>query len=413
MRAVLWAILFAVTTANAQNGVKIAATAGTADPSAMLDITSPNKGLLFPRVTLTGLTDNTTPVNNPATGLVVYNLGSVGVPATGIYFWNGSSWVLLSSGGLSGSGTTNQVSKWTASNALGNSIITDNGTNVGIGTASPNAKLTVGTALSGSALSSTFVTNAGSLGGTAGNILNLANFGFVANTNNTSLGIKALRASNGTDWTTSSIGLLFDVDNTSPVNNAQIWLSSAGNVGIGTTAPTAKLHIGGTSGTDGLRFPDGSLQKFASTLVGSYFAMTPTAIQNITSITPVEITGLSITITPKSASSKFLIMAVVNGTLSYVVSTVIYRNGANILSHGANSNEPGSLATFYEGGANNDIMRQQFVNYMDAPNTTAPVTYSIRHTSGWAGGAVLTQVNSRNSNDMMSPSTLTILEFAQ
>ncbi|HLP19292.1 MAG TPA: hypothetical protein VK174_03290 [Chitinophagales bacterium] len=413
MKAVLWAILFAVTTANAQNGVKIAATAGTADPSAMLDITSPNKGLLFPRVTLTGLTDNTTPVNNPATGLVVYNLGSVGVPATGIYFWNGSSWVLLSSGGLSGSGTTNQVPKWTASNALGNSIITDNGTNVGIGTASPNAKLTVGTALSGSALSSTFVTNAGSLGGTAGNMLNLANFGFAANTNNTSLGIKALRSSNGTDWTTSSIGLLFDVDNTSPVNNAQIWLSSAGNVGIGTSAPTAKLHIGGVSGTDGLKFPDGSLQKFASTLVGSYFAITPTTIQNITSITPVEITGLTITITPKSASSKFLIMAVVNGTMSYVVSTVLYRNGSNILSHASNSNEPGSIVTTYEGGANNDVMRQQYFNYLDSPNTTSAVTYSVRHTSGWAGGAVLTQVNNRNSVDMATPSTLTILEFAQ
>ncbi|HLP19291.1 MAG TPA: hypothetical protein VK174_03285 [Chitinophagales bacterium] len=138
---------------HAQNGVKIAATAGTADPSAMLDITSSNKGLLFPRVTLTGLTDNTTPVNNPATGLVVYNLGSVGVPATGIYFWNGTSWVLLSSGGLSGSGTTNQISKWTASNALGNSIVTDNGTNVGIGNSSPGQKLDVvgNIAVSGSA----------------------------------------------------------------------------------------------------------------------------------------------------------------------------------------------------------------------------------------------------------------------
>lgn len=146
-------LVFASYISNAQNGVKIAASAGTADPSAMLDITSSNKGLLFPRVTLTGLTDNTTPVNNPATGLVVYNLGSVGVPATGIYFWNGTSWVLLSSGGLSGSGTTNQISKWTASNALGNSIVTDNGTNVGIGNSTPGQKLDVvgNIAVSGSA----------------------------------------------------------------------------------------------------------------------------------------------------------------------------------------------------------------------------------------------------------------------
>ena len=35
------------------------------------------------------------------------------------------------------------------------------------------------------------------------------------------------------------------------------------NVGIGTTSPSAKLHIGGTAGTDGLMFPDGTLQKTA------------------------------------------------------------------------------------------------------------------------------------------------------
>jgi hypothetical protein len=39
---------------------------------------------------------------------------------------------------------------------------------------------------------------------------------------------------------------------------------SGGNVGIGTTSPTAKLHIGGTAGTDGLKFPDGTLQTTAS-----------------------------------------------------------------------------------------------------------------------------------------------------
>ena len=42
-------------------------------------------------------------------------------------------------GGVSGSGTTNYVSKWTAGSALGNSIIYDNGTNVGIGTSVPGS----------------------------------------------------------------------------------------------------------------------------------------------------------------------------------------------------------------------------------------------------------------------------------
>ena len=46
-------------------------------------------------------------------------------------------------GKVSGTGTTNYVPKWTGSTALGNSLIYDDGTNVGIGTASPSYKLDV------------------------------------------------------------------------------------------------------------------------------------------------------------------------------------------------------------------------------------------------------------------------------
>jgi hypothetical protein len=53
------------------------------------------------------------------------------------------NYTLAGLGGVSGSGTTNYVSKWTGSTALGNSQIFDNGTNVGIGTASPLAAFTL------------------------------------------------------------------------------------------------------------------------------------------------------------------------------------------------------------------------------------------------------------------------------
>ncbi len=210
--------------ASAQNGVKIAATAGTADPSAMLDITSTNKGLLFPRVTLTGLTDNTTPVNNPATGLVVYNLGSVGVPATGIYFWNGSSWVLLSSGGLSGSGTTNQVTKWTASNAVGNSVITDDGTNVGIGATSPGSKLEI---------------NAGANNGLR--INNGTVNGVVFNTANTSM----------------TIGTVSNHPLSLYTNNAQrVTVDQTGNVQVNTLAGSGyRMVYASANGTLATAFP--------------------------------------------------------------------------------------------------------------------------------------------------------------
>lgn len=47
------------------------------------------------------------------------------------------------SSGINGSGTTNYISKFSSSNVLANSLIFDNGTNVGIGTATPGYKLDV------------------------------------------------------------------------------------------------------------------------------------------------------------------------------------------------------------------------------------------------------------------------------
>ncbi len=49
----------------------------------------------------------------------------------------------VSGGGVTGSGTTNYLSKWTSGTALGNSLVFDNGTNVGIGNISALSKLHV------------------------------------------------------------------------------------------------------------------------------------------------------------------------------------------------------------------------------------------------------------------------------
>ena len=129
-----------------QTGVLISGSAGTADPSAMLEINSANRGLLLPRVNLVSLTNGTAPILNPAPGLFVYNLGGGGVPAVGLYYWNGatSAWVQLTAGGLSGSGTTNFLARWTSSSNVGTGVTFDNGTNVGIGNTNPQAKLHVG-----------------------------------------------------------------------------------------------------------------------------------------------------------------------------------------------------------------------------------------------------------------------------
>src|SRR5689334_1527884 len=134
---------FFIQHAYAQTGVRIAGSAGTADPSAMLDVVSSNRGLLVPRVNLVALGNGSSPIASPATGLLVYNLGGGGVPAVGFYYWTGTAWVQLTAGGFSGAGSTNYITKWTAPNALGTGVLYDDGSNVGVGTTSPLQKLDV------------------------------------------------------------------------------------------------------------------------------------------------------------------------------------------------------------------------------------------------------------------------------
>src|SRR4030095_6772822 len=78
------------------------------NPSAMLDVKHPNKGLLVPRVMLTGTNDVTT-IPSAATSLLVYNTTAAGSGATavspGFYYWNGAAWLILNTGSGSGAGT--------------------------------------------------------------------------------------------------------------------------------------------------------------------------------------------------------------------------------------------------------------------------------------------------------------------
>ena len=135
------------------------------------------------------------------------------------------TWQKVGAGGtIGGSGTTNYVPKFTASTTLGNSQIFDNGTNVGIGTASPAQKLDV----NGIARVTTEMRSKN----TAGNI---SYFTFEENTNANSATFIS-----GDARTTGNLGLWTN-------SLERIRIDNNGNVGIGYTAPAAKLAVNGTT----------------------------------------------------------------------------------------------------------------------------------------------------------------------
>ncbi|MGY0408239.1 MAG: hypothetical protein ACWIPJ_07795 [Polaribacter sp.] len=71
---------------------------GTTNPdaSSALDISATNKGLLIPRIALTGSKDKTT-IENPAIGLLIYNTAvttsTIPEVSPGYYSWSGTAWV--------------------------------------------------------------------------------------------------------------------------------------------------------------------------------------------------------------------------------------------------------------------------------------------------------------------------------
>ena len=77
--------------------IAINTTGSAAHSSALLDVSSTNKGVLIPRIALTGSTDNTT-IPGAATSLLVYNTSTVADVTTGYYYWSGTAWLRMISG---------------------------------------------------------------------------------------------------------------------------------------------------------------------------------------------------------------------------------------------------------------------------------------------------------------------------
>lgn len=131
-----------------------------------------------------------------------------------------------------GSLTAGHIPKATGINTLGNSLIYDNGTNVGIGTTSYSGyKLDVnGTGRFGGSLTASGILS------TSTNYFYNANELRLYNSNNTNWGV--IKGSSST-----SLG---DISILGGSGNG-IFVASGGNVGIGTTAPTSKLQVVGLS----------------------------------------------------------------------------------------------------------------------------------------------------------------------
>jgi hypothetical protein len=173
---------------------------------------------------------------------------------------NGStnvSWTLAEIGAqaaltnpITGTGTTNYLSKFTGSTTLGNSLVYDNGTNVGIGTTSPTALLTLESSSTspypGIDIKSTSTYPSGEirfLDSSGSEVSTIESWSNPA--------ISYLQLNHGY---TSALSSTLTLDDgylyLSTAGSERMRINSAGNVGIGTTSPAGKLTIGSGLSTD-------------------------------------------------------------------------------------------------------------------------------------------------------------------
>ena len=196
----------------------------------------------------------------------------------------------------------------------------------------------------------------------------------------------------------SSNRILIGPSTSGGITSGNMVITSAGNVGIGTTSPAGLLDVANRGITKG-SMPVGSVVQFAQGTKSTQVIYT-----SVTSGTEYD-PQMSVSITPSSTTSKILILVNMQvwfqgGSGTWYGHFRIYK-GATLIYDGGNAELVNGASVTEYGGVWTQI-------WVDTPGVTTSTTYSVKWVHD-GGGTMSNLYFHRNNN----PDSITVMEIAQ
>jgi hypothetical protein len=210
------------------------------------------------------------------------------------------------------------------------------------------------------------------------------------------------------------------------------WVAANGpQVFVGAAAPAGyqgQMWFDSSTGKMYVFYDDGTSSQWVSAIGGSIagtivqvVSTTKTDVFTMSSTTFTTLTGLTATITPRSTSSKILVMVDTNGSASNSLTTnILYRlmRDSTELAIGDASGNKTRVTfggnTLHPGGGTTNTMRSVSMSVLDSPSTTSSITYSVDIAGTQATAIYVNRAydESDTSIYVRGASTITLMEVA-
>ena len=156
--------------------------------------------------------------------------------------------------------------------------------------------------------------------------------------------------------------------------------------------------------------PAGSILQVVQTVKTDTFTTSST--------TPVDITGMSVSITPTSSTSKILVTIDLKWTTYAHCDVYLLRNGTKIYFGDLSGNQTQALLHGYASGGPDDYgLAYGHATFLDSPATTSAVTYKLQGAVPYSASYIIAvnymRPNENNAYNARVASSMTLMEIAQ